>query len=688
SLDIVIEAGAEDAYYCIITNECASVSTDTAIITGMTSPIITSHPIDNIVCAGNDAEFACKASGTEPLSYRWLFNDATLVFANAVGEETNTVQLNNAYLGQAGLYSCFVYNQCGSTTSDEAELTINSLPFINLQADDIVVCEGEEINIAVPIIGTEPITYQWIYLETDEEISTDSTFIIQNITKEQEGNYYLILENICGAVSSDTFNITVNTYPNILSVPEDILTCEGESIDFGIEYEGTEPFEFLWYRNNSAISTETNAEINIASAHSGHTGAYFCKISNICGELDSETFNVLVGTHPSIQWSSGDKYLCENDTLLLELSPNGEVLFFEWTLNGDIIPNANDSILLIPLVNASQAGEYQGRVFNECSEVFTNIINVNISVAPELDLGPDIEVCEGTTLTLSPEGDFNSYLWNDGESTAPWLDVAESGIYFVKVLGDNGCYNYDTVQVTFHPLVFVDLGEDFANCGSTEISGPDGAYSYLWSNGSTEQTILVSESNTYWLKTLGSEFGCESSDTINIIIDEIPSIDLGADHVIAEDSSINIGVDAIYHSYMWNNGFNGPVQTFVGSELTLGSHKIWLRVATEHNCTASDTVYITVIPAQSIASFDDANKISIYPNPVKDYLHIQSDLFQSESCVINLLDIQGRKIMEFTENYGEKNHWLIDCSALKSGLYFVEINLEGGSRFVKKLSVQ
>ncbi len=69
-------------------------------------------------------------------------------------------------------------------------------------------------------------------------------------------------------------------------------------------------------------------------------------------------------------------------------------------------------------------------------------------MAPQVDLGQDMLLCEGDTmLTLDAGSGYSSYLWSNG-SPAATMDIDSSGTYWVKVTDANGCEDYDQIQVT------------------------------------------------------------------------------------------------------------------------------------------------------------------------------------------------------------------------------------------------
>jgi hypothetical protein len=69
--------------------------------------------------------------------------------------------------------------------------------------------------------------------------------------------------------------------------------------------------------------------------------------------------------------------------------------------------------------------------------------------------------------------------------------------------------------------------------------------------------------------------------------------------------------------------------------------------------------------------FNNSNNIKIYPNPANDFLIIENNQF-SGSFQINILDILGTKVCDYTVNSGSN---MIDLSNLKSGVYFISYNI-------------
>ena len=82
----------------------------------------------------------------------------------------------------------------------------------------------------------------------------------------------------------------------------------------------------------------------------------------------------------------------------------------------------------------------------------TDDVTVNVTANPIANAGDDVEICQGSTVTLSASGG-TSYLWNTG-ATSQTIDVNPNTTttYSVEVT-QNGCTSeLDDVIVTVNPL--------------------------------------------------------------------------------------------------------------------------------------------------------------------------------------------------------------------------------------------
>lgn len=116
-------------------------------------------------------------------------------------------------------------------------------------------------------------------------------------------------------------------------------------------------------------------------------------------------------------------------------------------------------------------------------------------------------------------------------------------------------------------------------------AGNTGA-TYLWSDGSTDQTLEVTTAGTYYVDVKDNN-GCSSSDTVVIVENALPTVDLGPDGILCAGSTVTLDAGVV-DSYLWSDGSIG--QTL---EVTT-SGKYYVDVTNAAGCSASDTVEITI----------------------------------------------------------------------------------------------
>jgi hypothetical protein len=147
----------------------------------------------------------------------------------------------------------------------------------------------------------------------------------------------------------------------------------------------------------------------------------------------------------------------------------------------------------------------------------------NLPTAVTITPAGPIEICNGSSQLLSSSA-ANGNVWSPNGETSQNITVSASGSYFTTVTDGNGCTATSNVVVVTvsNPIGQVNIGNDITQCGGTVTlnAGNPGAAN-LWSNGSTNQTIVVSSTGTYSVDVTNA-CGTVTSNTVNITINTIP----------------------------------------------------------------------------------------------------------------------------------------------------------------------
>ncbi len=156
-------------------------------------------------------------------------------------------------------------------------------------------------------------------------------------------------------------------------------------------------------------------------------------------------------------------------------------------------------------------------------------------------------VCEGDSISLTTHpfgGAYNyNYIWTFNnqllvDSTSILINSPSytSGWYKLKISDMVGNYYADSVYIEIHPSPI--LINDTIVCINTQLTLNPGLFtSYLWNDGSTNQSLFVTNSfadtTIYWVM-VSDTFGCSNTDSVMIIYDPCLGI------IDETDSDLNI----------------------------------------------------------------------------------------------------------------------------------------------------
>jgi plastocyanin len=122
------------------------------LVNAPVAPEIIDSPQSQTVAVGSLVMLSVNASGTDPRTFRWLFNGSFI--PNATNA---TLVLSNVQPAQSGSYSVIVSNAFGTATSTAATLLVNASPtivIISPTADQLLL--GESVTIDVEVVDPDP----------------------------------------------------------------------------------------------------------------------------------------------------------------------------------------------------------------------------------------------------------------------------------------------------------------------------------------------------------------------------------------------------------------------------------------------------------------------------------------------------------------------------------------------------
>lgn len=389
-------------------NACPSNGVQTfsySITVSSVNVTISSEPV---TCnGGNDGSAQVNVPTGTNYTYQW-----------SPGGQT-TSSINDL---TAGSYSVTVSDNAGC--SGTLTVTISQPSALQLQVNGVNgSCNGTAGSAtAVVSGGTPPYQYVW---------NTNPAQTTSTISGLSSGNYTVQITDDNGCMTSGSVQISSSStlQATMSSTPAQCAASNGTA---AVNVSGgSGNYTYVWSPNVSNSSTA----VNLAP------GVYSVTVTdNVSGCV--QNVSATVGNSSGINASivSVNDAMCSNseDGSATVLAGGGIPPYrFLWS-NGDTTATVAN---LAPGTHTVTVYDYTG-----CPAVVSVTI-VSMYPEPPLDLGADTTACIGDIVTLDA-GPGMSYLWSDN-STMQTLPVTTSGLYSVLITDQNGCENFDTIEITF-----------------------------------------------------------------------------------------------------------------------------------------------------------------------------------------------------------------------------------------------
>ena len=417
--------------------------------------------------------------------------------------------------------------------------------------------------------------------------------------------------------------------------PEDLGThCFGDPLTMVVIVDGVAPtaefddleVPYICSANNGG---DVNGKINVTVLYTGPK---------------PWTFKISVDRAPAVMPVGADELYMSTFEFELEI-PNttgkthrAEILLVEAkTLSGipvtEDLDNQTLEVDVMALPN-TEWGDYEPVIQAGTIQSYTATIEKNENY--ELFIPSGASVLNETTTRL--EDKYHSELSFDVQ----WGNTP--GDYQIKLIERTAldCAG-DTIyaDISVVESFVVSLGDIRICEGESAILTPtidfDGAYTYLWSDGSKESTLEVTEAGTYSVTATDTGTGKSSSAISIVTVLTAPVVDLGADYELAdgEDKLLDAGNPGL--TYGWSTGETS--QTL----LVNSSNTYSVNVTSLEGCVGSDEIVISSVSDVFAINLGgdidicDGEEVVLNPNPTisQNYTYLWSDGAVTSTLTVN-----------------------------------------------------
>ncbi|MCB0588222.1 MAG: T9SS type A sorting domain-containing protein, partial [Phaeodactylibacter sp.] len=433
---------------------------------------------------------------------------------------------------------------CSSESRTAVTLTRRPTPTANA-GPDVTVCTGQPVTLNASASGGSGSGYSFAWNNGLPSIQNPTANPVNNTT------FSLTVTDSNGCTDTDEVKVFVNELPTV-SVSPVAATCglsNGSAIASASGGQGL--YTYSWSNG------QTGPEATGLSS-----GSISVTVTDGLGCMAASSGTVDNTGGPSI-FPMDSQEICAGESATLATGASGgtEPYTFTWDQG---LPNGPTQT-----VSPANTTTYQVSVTdaNNCSE--TTQVTVMANPLPSADAGEDSEICRGNEYLLQASatngtGEY-TFHWNNGLGFGSEKLISPLSLttYTVTVTDEKGCTDFDQVSIGVNPLPAISITKTDAACGQNNgsaianASGGAGPYTFLWSNGQTDEMANNLAAGSYSV-TITDNNGCATSGTVAISDQAGPIVDIPGVSQICRGDSVNLFAVVLDgngpYTYNWAGG--------------------------------------------------------------------------------------------------------------------------------------
>jgi len=407
---------------------------------------------------------------------------------------------------EAGDYTLFVTNEFGCQDTRTVTVELAEEPDLGLNANNtqVAFCYSDsDYEFDVDFSGGDFIGSG---IEDGEFDPSNAGLGIHEITYQYEDD-----DTECIWVESITFQV----FPDaVAEIEGDENFCEGGQVTLVADQAAGSSYVWLpgGQQGNELVVDEG--------------GEYTLVVTTENGCEDTRSIFVSEFESPEIFLESTSMSICEGESVTIDASTPGVSGEYSWE-QVDGIDSIDDDVL--------EASPAETTTFNVTFEsnsgcISTNQITVEVNEGVQAEIeAASLSFCEGETVMLSGDGNFDNYTWFPGGIDGQEIEVESGGEYTLVVSNNNGCEDSKTIEIEENeiPTIFIEANQVSICIGETVLldaatPGTDGDYdwdsdeSIIEINGD-EVTASPVENTTYSV-SYTAENGCTNTASVEITI--------------------------------------------------------------------------------------------------------------------------------------------------------------------------
>jgi hypothetical protein len=438
---------------------------------------------------------------SKPLVYRaeipWTIGATSAAFRGSFPRTWNgvidEVEIYGRALSEAEIVGLHLRGLSPCTPT--AELGLAPIPDVTL--GDVTRGEGVSVTIQpgqsplsslrLAVTSSNPDLVPPEHVQFDGAGASRRLFIFPAAGRAGTATLTIRVTDAQGRGFSRSFTVTVRAEPPVITrQPENQTVFSGSGVTFRVSALGSPPLSYQWRRNGAPLPGAIDSALTLAAVTTADIGDFDVVVSNAQGPVTSAPARLTVLEPPLITEHPQSQPAPLGASVTLRVMATGTgALTFQWRHNGFNLPGATNPELVIPSVQAADAGTYSVVVSSPFGAASSGeaVITVLVDTLPFASNFAD----RGVLTDRSGAGQGNNLLATKepGESNHAGQPGGHS-VWISWLAPENGAVTFDTRGSSFDTLLAVYLGDRLDNL--QPVASDDRGGGFDWSTVSFNAT--------------------------------------------------------------------------------------------------------------------------------------------------------------------------------------------------------
>lgn len=314
---------------------------------------------------------------------QWLKNGQPLP-----GENYEWLSFFSTTTNDTGNYSLVVSNAAGVVTSAVVRVAVvQTPPYFTYHPQSFTGYAGDYGSLYYSVQNAAPYSGRW-YHDGVLLPGTNTSLSFTPLTPADAGDYYVVVSNNVGWVTSQVAHVTVLTEPPAFTVqPSNSTFYAGAYASLYTASTGHPYPAYRWYKGGTLIATQSSSTLALGLASPIHNGSYYCVASNAYGTATSQVATITVLSVPPVVGGPMDTNVLVGRTFYWTVSLSNPPAFLQLVYEGtNVVRSGYYGGVPAPWdfgnVQLAQSGHYSVRGSNQFGWSTGRVATLSVTTAP------------------------------------------------------------------------------------------------------------------------------------------------------------------------------------------------------------------------------------------------------------------------------------------------------------------